>query len=188
MHDRIKELRKEIQEKRKEIIALQKELPLEEVKDYTLKDKEGNSVLLSELFGDSDELLVIHNMGKECVYCTMWADGFRAYAEMITDRMPWVLTSPNEPSVLKSFSEERGWNFPCLSFHGTDFGFDLGYEKRKGKHSAFHPGVSALIRKEGKMYRTAHDSFGPGDNYNPVWHFFDLFPRGAGNWNPKYSY
>lgn len=188
MKEQILKLRKEIQEKRKEIIALQKELPLEEVKDYSLKDKEGKSIMLSELFGGSDELLVIHNMGKECVYCTMWADGFRGYSEIISDRMPFVLTSPNEPHVLKAFSEKRNWNFPCISFHGTDFGFDLGYEKRKGEHSAFHPGVSALIRKDGKIYRTGQNSFGPGDDYNPVWHFFDLFPKGADNWAPKYLY
>lgn len=188
MNDQIIQLRKEIEEKRKKIIELRKELTPELVNDYTFKDIDGISHQLSDLFGDSDELLVIHNMGKECRYCTMWADGLRGYSEIISDRMPWVLTSPNEHQVMKEFASDRNWNFNYLSYHGTDFAFDLGYEVRKDGKSSFMPGASALIKKEGKIYRTGNDSFGPGDYYNPAWHFFDLFPKGFNNWIPKYQY
>ncbi len=188
MSDKITLLRKEIGAKRQEIIALQKELPAEEIKDYQFNDKNGNMVWLSELFGEGDELLVIHNMGKECRYCTMWADGFRGYSEIISDRMPWVLTSPNEHSIMKEFGEKRIWNYQYLSYHGTDFALDLGYEIRKDGRSSFMPGVSALIKKNNKIFRTGKDSFGPGDYYNPVWHFFDLFPKGDNKWIPKYEY
>ncbi len=188
MNEKINQLRKEIEEKRKEILSLQKEHPLEEIKDYSFKDKDGKSISLLELFGEADELLVIHNMGKECRYCTMWADGFRGYSEIISDRMPWVLTTPNEYNIMREFAEKRNWNYNYVSFHGTDFGFDLGYEKRVDGKSSFMPGVSSLIKKEGKIYRAAHDFFGPGDYYNPVWHFFDLFPKGDNKWIPKYEY
>ena len=189
MNEKIKQLREEIESRRQQIIALQIEATPEEVKDYSLKDKDGNTVLLSELFGDGDELLVIHNMGKECRYCTMWADGFRGYSEIISDRMPWVLTSPNEPSIMKEFAEKRNWNYPYLSINGTDFAYDLGYENRgEDGRSSYSPGVSALIKKDGKIYRTGKDFFGPGDYYNPVWHFFDLFPKGVNKWVPKYEY
>ncbi len=186
--EKIQQLQKEIEEKRKELVQLRQEQTPEEIKNYILKTKEGKDISLLNLFGEADELLVIHNMGKECRYCTMWADGFRGFSEIISDRMPWVLTSPNSPEVLKEFSENRNWNFRVASFHNTDFGFDLGYETRKDGRKSFQPGVSSLIKKEGKIYRIAHDSFGPGDYYNAAWHFFDLFPKGDNGWIPKYDY
>lgn len=188
MNATIQQLQKEIREKQQELIAARKQLPPEELKDYTLRDKEGKEVQLSDLFGTSDELLLIHNMGKECPYCTMWADGLRGFTEVIADRMPWVLISPNEPAVLKAFSENRNWQFKVLSFHDSAIGRDLGFEKlHEGKRS-FMPGVSALIRKNGNIYRVAYDYFGPGDYYNAAWHFFDLFPKGVNGWTPKYIY
>lgn len=185
---KIQQLEAEIKTKKEELLILKKEQKAEEIEDYTLTTADGNSVKLSSLFGDSDELLVIHNMGKECRYCTMWADGFRGLSEIISDRMPWVLTSPNDPAVLKSFGEARGWNFRTASYAGSDFAFDLGFEKRKEGKSNYIPGVSALLKKDGKIFRTGKDNFGPGDNYNPFWHFMDLFPKGADGWVPKYEY
>src|SRR5215204_1578561 len=48
----------------------------EAVADYALLDPDGSPTTLSALFGDGDDLIVIHNMGRGCVYCTLWADGF----------------------------------------------------------------------------------------------------------------
>ncbi len=184
----ISKLYQEIAEKRKKIITLRKEEPLEEIKDYSFKNKKGEVVNLYSLFGDSDELLVIHNMGKRCPYCTMWADGFRGYTEMMNDKMPWVLTSPDDFKTLKEFSESRNWNFNVMSFHGTNFAKDLQFFFDKDGKTHYWPGVSALIKKNGKVYRTAKESFGPGDLFNPVWHFWDMFPKGADGWQPKYKY
>ena len=188
MNEEIIQLQKEIREKQQELVKARLNSPLEEVKDYELLNKDGSTIKLSELFNGKDELLVIHNMGKECPYCTMWADGFRGYSEIISDRMPWVLASPNEPSVLKAFSENRNWNYRVVSFSESSFGRDLGFEGEKDGKRTFSPGVSALVRKDGKIYRTAYDSFGPGDLYNVAWHFFDLFPKGVNGWTPKYIY
>lgn len=184
----IQQLETEIREKKAELLALKRAMPPEEIKDYTLQTTDGNAVKLSALFGDSDELLVIHNMGKACTYCTMWADGFRGITEVMGDRMPWVLTSPDEPAILKMFGESRGWNFKTLSHAGTDFAFDLGFERRADGKRDYDPGVSALIMQDGKMYRVGKDAFGPGDDYNVVWHFMDLFPNGVNGWTPKYIY
>jgi len=46
------------------------------VDDYILKDWENKDVRLSSLFGSNKDLILIHNMGRQCSYCTMWADGF----------------------------------------------------------------------------------------------------------------
>ena len=53
-------------------------------------------------------------MGKSCVYCTMWADGLRGYSELISDRMPWALTSPDDVETMKEFTEPRNWNYNVL--------------------------------------------------------------------------
>jgi predicted dithiol-disulfide oxidoreductase (DUF899 family) len=183
--ERIQQLQKDIEAKREEIIELRKKLELEPVKDYILKDWDNNGVALSSLFDERDELLVIHNMGKRCKYCTLWADGFNGFVLPLNDRMPFVVISPDSPRVQKEFAESRGWQFRMLSAEGSSFIKDLGFEPQPGQ---YWPGASALIRAEGKIYRTAYDHFGPGDYYCSAWHLFDLFPKGSNNWQPKYKY
>jgi predicted dithiol-disulfide oxidoreductase (DUF899 family) len=178
------EIRAKIEERNKLMLSSEPE----PVEDSTLIDRKGNSVKLSELFGDKEELLLIHNMGKGCVYCIMWADGFRGDAEHIQDRMAMVLTSPDKPEIMAEFANSRNWNFPVASFHGTDFARNLGFTREKDGKTYYQPGVSALIKQDGKIYRTAKDYFGPGDLYCPPWQFFKLFPKGYDDWGPKYSY
>ena len=185
IYQQIANLQKEITQKSKDILALRKQAALEPVNDYTLKDKNGNDVLLSSLFDERDELLIIHNMGKKCSYCTLWADGFNGFALPLADRMPFVLVSPDEPAVQKEFAESRGWKFKMLSATGSTFIKDMGFEKEPGK---YWPGVSAFIRKDGKIYRTAYDNFGLGDMYCSVWPLLDLLPKGVNGWVPKYKY
>ncbi len=38
----------------------------EEVKDYSLTDSRGGKVALSDLFGEKDDIILIHNMGRSC--------------------------------------------------------------------------------------------------------------------------
>ena len=45
----------------------------DEVPDYTFSTQNGETTLL-ECFGGHDRLLVIHNMGQGCRYCTLWAE------------------------------------------------------------------------------------------------------------------
>lgn len=188
MNTAIENLQKEIRAKQQELTTLRKKAPLEVIGDYTFTDKSGNTVSLDSLFQNGDELLVIHNMGQKCKYCTMWADGFRGYNDIISDRMPWVLTSPDDYETMHSFAEKRDWNFNYLSFKGTSFAKDLGFEYKKEGKTFYTPGVSALVKKDNKIYRVSKDVFGPGDLYNPAWHFYDLFPKGADGWQPKYEY
>jgi predicted dithiol-disulfide oxidoreductase (DUF899 family) len=123
----IQKLDDEIRAKIEERNRLMLDSEPEEIQDYTLTDPKGNSVKLSALFGDKDELLVIHNMGKGCVYCTMWADGFRGDAPHIQNRMAMVLTSPDKPEVMAAFAADRNWNFPVASFYGTNFALGLDF-------------------------------------------------------------
>jgi len=192
VYEQIEALQKEIEQKRKKILELRSTTELEPVKDYVLKDKNDSKILLSSLFDERDELLVIHNMGKRCTYCTLWADGFNGVVLPLNDRMPFVVVTPDTPEVQKEFAESRGWKFKMLSAEGSTFIADMGFEP---KPNQYWPGVSAFIRKDarltdgqGKIYRASFDQFGPGDFYCSPWHLFDLFPKRDNEWQPKYKY
>ncbi|MEO8665857.1 MAG: DUF899 family protein [Ignavibacteria bacterium] len=175
--DELKDIEQKIEELRKKRIELNSKLAEMDVKDYTLKDREGKDVRLSEMFGDNEHLVLIHNMGRACSYCTMWADGFKDTYKEIEKKVPFVLVSPDTPEVQKKFAESRGWDYKTFSAAGTDFIFDMGYDFIKdGKHN-YWPGVSVFEKKQdGSIKRVAKDYFGPGDFYCNIWHFLDLLP------------
>ncbi|MDQ3021461.1 MAG: DUF899 family protein [Bacteroidota bacterium] len=173
----LKDIEKQIESIRKKRIELNSRLANMNVKDYTLKDKNGKDVKLSEMFGDSKNLILVHNMGRACPYCTMWADGFKDTYKEIEKKATFVLVCPDKPEVHKKFAESRDWQFKSYSAAGTDFIFDMGYDFIKdGKHN-YWPGVSVFEKSDdGKIQRVAKDYFGPGDFYCNIWHFLDLLP------------
>ena len=177
IEEELQMIEKRIEEMRKKKIELNSKLAEMDVKDYILKDRDGNDVKLSEMFGDKDHLILVHNMGRACPYCTMWADGFKDTYKEIEKKAPFVLVSPDKPEVQKKFAESRGWDYKTFSAAGTDFIFDMGYDFiEDGKHN-YWPGVSVFEKKEdGSMRRVAKDYFGPGDFYCNIWHFLDLLP------------
>lgn len=185
IYKEIEALKAEIGKKQKEIIQLRAGLEPEPIADYSLRGPSGEEVKLSSLFDERDELIVIHNMGKSCTYCTLWADGFNGYTAALADRVPFVLVSPDSPEEQRDFATGRGWQMPMLSAAGTTFIQDLGFYK---EDQGYWPGVSALIRNNGQIYRNAYDYFGPGDVYSGIWHFFDLLPKRVNGWQPKYQY
>lgn len=167
----IEEKEAQIRSLRSEIVGLKRKSAMP-VQDYTLHDKEGNSVKLSEAFGNRDQLVLIHNMGFRCPYCTMWADGFQGLYRYIQRRAGFVLVSNDDPEKQKRGAQARGWTFPMLSSQGTSLFRDLGFTDDK---DGDWPGVSTLKKNaDGTLERTASDFFGPGDFYNSAWHFFDL--------------
>lgn len=175
----------ERQETRRELLAT---LSGETVDDYAFTGPNGR-IQLSELFGERDELLLIHNMGRQCSYCTLWADTFNGVTQHLQDRTAFVVVSPNSPEVQQEFAESRGWTFPMYSTEGSSFSRDMGFEiDHEGKPWQL-PGVSVFRKNEdGSITRTIRDFFGPGDPYAGIWHLFSLLPEGSNGWNPKISY
>jgi predicted dithiol-disulfide oxidoreductase (DUF899 family) len=177
---------RELRKTRQKINSLRRKLPPMEVEDYTLKKPDGKPVTLSALFGKKDELLLIHNMGKECPYCTLWSDGFNGVYKHFENRAAFVVASPNTPAAVKKSAASRGWKFKMVSHRGTTFGRDMGFESDKGSP---WPGVSTFRKdKDGRIFRVASDFFGPGDDYCALWHLFELLPNGINDWQPKYKY
>ena len=188
LKEQIADLQKEIFSKQKELAQLIKSQEPEELASYSLKDSKHQSHKLIDLFEGKDELIVIHNMGKSCVYCTMWADTLSGAYTVIKDRVNIILSSPDDVDTMAAFAQSRDWKLPCYSYHGTDFSKDLGFAEDKEGRRWYHPGFSVLTLKDGVVYRTAKDYFGPGDVYCAPWHLFELLPKGVNAWQPKYNY
>lgn len=156
------------------------------VQDYTLASLDGAPVKLSELFGDKRDLIVVHNMGRKCPYCTLWADGFVGFTQHANNRAAFVLCSADDPATAKEFAASRGWPYRVVSGHGGTFTRDMGYEPKPGE---FWPGVSTFHRAaDGTISRIATAAFGPGDSFCPIWHMFDMLKDGPASWEPKYTY
>ncbi|MGE5721798.1 MAG: DUF899 family protein [Sphingomonadales bacterium] len=179
----VHELRDRIGALRKEMRAALRATPPEPVEDYVFAGPDG-PVRLSQLFGDKKDLFVIHNMGRGCVYCTMWADGFNGVYDHLSNRAAFVVSSPDAPEVQREFAASRGWRFPMVSHAGTTFAADMGFYGNGG----WQPGVSAFRRTEQGIERVSDTELGPGDDFCSVWHFLDLLPEGAGGWTPKFRY
>lgn len=176
--------RKNIAELREKMRATLAESEPEEVRDYEFATPKGKRKL-SDLFGDSHELFMIHNMGRKCPYCTLWADGFNGVYHHLADRASFVVSSPDTPAVQKEFAEERNWRFPMVSHEGTSFATDMGYGS---EDSGWMPGIS-IFRRDGKrIVRLSDTGFHPLDDFSAVWHILDLLPEGAGGWSPKFKY
>lgn len=182
----VEELEERIMESKRQLAELRRQRTPEEVGDYTFQGAGGREVKLSSLFDDRDELILVHNMGRDCVYCTMWADGFTGLLPHLTSRAAFVVTSPDEPVAQEEFKRSRGWNFPLYSAHGTSFIADMGFDN---EGEGLMPGVSVFSKDEtGRIFRVSRATFGPGDDFCAVWHFFDLLPRGVDGWEPRFSY
>jgi len=183
---RIKELYKELTDRKNEYYSLIKKLYRFPVKDYELKSRTGHTLKLSDLFGRHDELILVHNMGKKCPWCTLWADGFNGIVHHLEERAAFAVSTPDEPEVMRRFGRSRRWAFNMVSTQGSTLKKDLGFEDDKGN---YHPGVS-IIRKmeDGTLMHISKTPFGPGDDFSALWYFFDMLDVPDPDWNPQISY
>jgi predicted dithiol-disulfide oxidoreductase (DUF899 family) len=181
---KLAEYRRQIAELRRRMRATQASVEPEEVQDYDLATLAGR-VRLSELFGDAKDLIVIHNMGTSCPYCTLWADGFNGIYRHLAGRAAFVVASPDASEVQRSFAQARGWTFRMVSHRGTTFAADMGYRSAEGK---WLPGISVFRRERGRLWRVSDTRFEAGDDFCALWHILDLFPEGAADWQPRLSY
>jgi predicted dithiol-disulfide oxidoreductase (DUF899 family) len=181
---RLKEYRAEIAAIREKMRKEQAAVEPQDVKDYAFQTVEGE-VRLSQLFGDKNDLIVIHNMGTTCPACTMWADGFNGVYQHLASRAAFVLTTPDAPKVQRQFAGDRGWRFPIVSHKGTTFSADMGFSPAEGK---FWPGVSVFQKRNGKIVRVSDQELGPHDDFCSVCHFFDMIPEGVADFRPKFRY
>ncbi|MDE2126916.1 MAG: DUF899 family protein [Armatimonadetes bacterium] len=150
--------------------------------NYTFRDKSDGPVTLLQLFGDRSDLLVVHNMGQRCNYCSLWADGLNGVLPHILRRTAFAVSSPDSPEEMSAISARRGWQFPMVSIAGTTFAADCGFLDDEGM---VWPGVSSFHREPHHgVHRISSATFGPGDEFCAIWHLFDLLQEGAAGWEP----
>lgn len=159
----------------KQARSLRGRAPRRRVEDYELTRSDGTKARLSALFGEKSQLVLVHNMGKACPYCTMWADGFNALWRNVAEKAAFALVNNDPAAEQARVVAARGWSFPVLSARGTTLFQDLGFADAKGD---WYPGVTTLLRtKGGAIERYAGAPFGPGDKFNSVFSFFELLPE-----------
>ena len=174
----IQELQKEVMEKQAKLNEMLRSVPDEPVADAVFKGK-----------GDHDDLIVIHNMGRSCVYCTLWLDGFVGLHDHFRSRAAFVVVSPDTPEVQAEFAASRGWPFTMVSNADSGFTEAMGYATEKEGKTYYMPGFSTFKKNaDGSIERVARSYFGPGDTYCGIWHMFELLDGGAKEWAPRFSY
>jgi predicted dithiol-disulfide oxidoreductase (DUF899 family) len=181
---RLAEFRRQISSIREEMREIQSNIEPQEVRDYTFGSPDGE-MRLSDLFDRHKDLLMVHNMGSKCAYCTLWADGYNGVYDHLASRAAFVVSSPDPVHVQQEFAASRGWRFRMLSHEGTSFAQDMGYRTSRGE---FRPGVSVFRLEGGRLLRVSDSSSCPGDDFCALWHLLDLIPEGPGTWKPKFSY
>lgn len=181
---RLAAYRRQIADLQKQMRELREATEPEEVRDYELSNRAG-PVRLSELFGTKRDLILVHNMGMACAYCTLWADGYNGIYDHLSNRAAFVISSPDPPEAQERFKTSRGWRFPMVSHHGTSFAADMGFRSESGH---FIPGLSVFQRDGARVLRVSDAESRPGDAFCALWHVFDLLPGGAGDWAPRASY
>lgn len=173
----------EIMQKAQQLAALRAKESGEEVADYTFKTLSGDTTL-SGLFAGRDRLLMIHNMGEGCRYCTLWADGINGVLPHLEDSMAVTLVSKDPPETQRRMALDRGWNFHLASHGGGAY---MTEQCAMGEHPNM-PGATIYERDGTKIIRRGQTAFGPGDLYSPLWHFLSLAGVGANDWTAQFNY
>lgn len=173
----------EIMEKAQELAALRQAEAAAEVQDHVFDSLDGQ-VSLTDLFAGRDKLLMIHNMGQGCRYCTLWADGINGIIDHLEDAMAVVLVSKDPPETQRRMAMNRGWKFRTVSHGGGAY---MAEHCAMGEYSNY-PGAATYELRDGKAFKTGRTSFGPGDLYSPMWHFLALAGIANNDWTPQFRY
>lgn len=183
---RIQELELELYEKSKELSKLRKENEGIEVKNYTFQTMEGE-VSLKDLFAGKETLFLIHNMGKGCRYCTLWADGLNPFLPHLEDRLAVALVSKDSPEEQRRMANDRGWRFRTASHGGGDYIKEqtVAYDNSA---SGNYPGMVCYQLRGDKIIRKNATPFGPGDEFCSLWNLISLAGHSEEDWTPQFHY
>ena len=119
-NNEIRDIEQQIHTLMERLAKLQQSNRRNEVTNYSFSTLNGETALM-DLFGEKDKLLLIHNMGHGCRYCTLWADGFNGFVQHIESTMSVVLVSKDPPILQRKFANGRGWKFRLASHGGGEY-------------------------------------------------------------------
>ncbi len=181
--NKIVQLERQIGELIAELNTLRKANAATPVTNYSFQTLAGETTL-RDLFGDRDRLLVIHNMGQGCRYCTLWADGFNGLLPHLESALAVALVSKDSPRVQRTFANSRGWRFRLASHGGGDYIREQevvpGVDNYPGA-VVYELDGDAILRKNACV-------FGPGDLYCAQWSLLGLAGLDGESWTPQFNY
>jgi predicted dithiol-disulfide oxidoreductase (DUF899 family) len=183
MSDEITEIEKQLFELTMKLNQLRKTNSGVEINNYTFSTLDGEATLL-DLFGENDRLLVIHNMGQGCRYCTLWADGFNGFLPHLESAMSVVLVSKDLPDVQRTFANSRDWRFRLASHGGGEY----IQEQTVMDGESNVPGAVVYERNGKRITRKNASVFGPGDLYCSFWNLLGMAGLSESEWTPQYKY
>jgi predicted dithiol-disulfide oxidoreductase (DUF899 family) len=201
----------ELMRQRERVAELRRQLPKgATIQDYEFLegpaslndgDEPVRTVRLSELFGAPDRALVIYHLmfGKKqvkaCPMCTAWIDGYNGVAHHLAQNIDFAVVAAADPSTLRAFARDRGWNrLRLLSAGKNTFKYDLGSEDREGSQDSM---ISVFTRESDGTLRhfysghpwLADDIKERGiDELTPIWNILDLTPQGRGTFYTSLDY
>ena len=181
--ERIVELQQQIFGLITELEGLQRSNSGDEVPDYSFTTEHGEVSLL-DLFAGRERLMLIHNMGQGCRYCTMWADGLNGILSHLESAMAVALVSRDAPELQRRMANSRGWRFRLASHGGGDY----IKEQTVQQGSDNYPGVVTYKREGERIIRLNASIFGPGDLYCSTWNLLAMAGISFDDWTPQYSY
>ncbi|MGI9025249.1 MAG: DUF899 family protein [Burkholderiaceae bacterium] len=171
--------------------------------DYVFEDEGGRKIRLSEMFGDSDTLVVYTWMygpqrERPCPMCTAFLGGLDGTALDIAQRLSVAIVGRSPVERQKAFKAERGWrSLKMYSTAGNSFAEDYRGVGPDGEDWA----AMNVFVKDGETIRhfwgnemglaTADPGQDPrgAPELMPMWTIFDMTPEGrAPNWYPKLEY
>ena len=182
-NNEIRAIEQQIRTLMEKLALLQKTNRGDRVKNYSFSTLEGETNLL-ELFGKNDKLLLIHNMGQGCRYCTLWADGFNGFLPHLESTLSVVLVSKDAPKLQRKFANSRGWRFRLASHGGGEYIQDQSVIKDSNNM----PGAVVYERDGNTIYRKNDCIFGPGDIYCSMWSLLGLAGMNESDWTPQFAY
>ncbi|XOV83983.1 MAG: DUF899 family protein [bacterium] len=179
----INRLEQQIYELTAQLNTLRAEQPGTPVPNYSFATLAGEVTLL-DLFAEHRQLLVIHNMGQACRYCTLWADGFNGLLPHLESVLSVVLVSKDEPALQRTFASSRGWRFNLASHRGGAY----IQEQTVLAGSDNMPGAIVYERRGEEILRRNACVFGPGDLYCAAWPLLALAGVSQAAWTPQFRY
>ena len=183
MSDEIKNIEQQIFELTAKLNELRKSSSGEEVENYTFSTQ-GGEISLLDMFGENDRLLLIHNMGQGCRYCTLWADGINGFLPHLESAMSVFLVSKDAPDLQRTFASSRGWRYRLASHGGGKYASEQTV--MTGENNM--PGAVGYERSGDRIRRKNAAMFGPGDQFCSMWSLLGLAGIGEADWTPQYKY
>jgi len=195
---RLLEREKELTRLRDELSRERRALPWVPVTAaYRFEGPDGE-VSLSDLFGESNQLLVYHFMfgptwDEGCPSCSFWADNFDGVGIHLAHRDVALVAVSRAPfQKLDAYRRRMGWSFCWYSSEKTTFNYDfnVSFTPKQQTSSATYnfasaenvgdelPGLSAFVKQDGAIYHT-YSTYARGlDAFNGAYQLLDLAPRG----------